>query len=360
MQTLLGWIVAYLCRWLPHGRPPGLVAVGTPDEDSPVLVTCNFSLTVKRVKCALRGTNVWLLAAPSDGINVWCAACGGVFTHNRVIDAIKGGGGGGGGVSGLADKVKHHTIVLPALSAPAMDRQKILDETGFRAIFGPARARFLPDYLAGGMEKTEAMRCFPFGLRHRLDMLVSMNLPIYLLLAALVAIFAREHLLLVTGLFWLAVLVLYVFNEQVPGKTGWAQAFWASVPVLAVWIILNSYLLKSPLAGWGWYLAIIGIFFTVGFDLAGIVSARRSDAEALVARLGIRKLGSLYNEKNLGTITLDRNRCAGCLTCWDICPLRVYGERLDADGKILFRDASACFRCGACTKQCPRGALHLG
>ena len=61
-----------------------------------MILTCNFSLTVKRVLKAVQGMNLWLLVANTDGINVWCASCGGIFTEHRVIEAVK--------LSGLKDK----------------------------------------------------------------------------------------------------------------------------------------------------------------------------------------------------------------------------------------------------------------
>ena len=186
MTALLDWIVAYLFRWLPRSAPTGLFPIGKPDNSSPVIVTANFSLTVKRVRKALRGQNLWLLVANSEGINVWCAADGGIFTHNRVIDAIK--------VCQLADKVAHREVILPALSASGVDLDAVREETGFRARFGPVYAKDIPAYLAGRKKKTEAMRRFDFGLKHRLDMLLPMNFPLYLLIGIVVAVFGRQHL----------------------------------------------------------------------------------------------------------------------------------------------------------------------
>ena len=89
MRAVLDWLVAWLFRWLPRSAPTGLFAIGQPDPHSPVIATGNFSLTLARVRKALRGRDCWLLVAHSGGINVWCAADGGLFTHNHVIDAIK-------------------------------------------------------------------------------------------------------------------------------------------------------------------------------------------------------------------------------------------------------------------------------
>jgi NAD-dependent dihydropyrimidine dehydrogenase PreA subunit len=351
MSSIIGWIIAYWCRWLPHSAPTGLFKIGEPDENSPVIVTANFSLTIKRVKRALRGRNLWLLVANSDGINVWCAADGSIFTENRVIDAIK--------ISGLSEAVSHRRVILPALSAPGIDRKAIKEETGFSARFGPVYAKDIPEYLDGGMKKTEAMRRFNFDIKHRLDMFWPMNFPIYFIVALVLAIFFREHLLGFTALFWFAVAFLYVFINVIPGKTGWGQAFISATLFVLAWAGLDWYLSGDPLVHWGWFIAAYVIFFAGGFDLAGTASARKSDAELLMHRLGFSSFGSLFSEKDLGEIALDRDKCKGCGTCREICPVGVYGD-LDPDKKTTFSDRDACFACGACVKQCPEGALRLG
>lgn len=76
-------------RMLPHRVPTGLVALGRPDAESPVLVTGNYALTVRRLRRALTGVDAWLLVADSRGINVWCAAGGGHLTHHDVIAALR-------------------------------------------------------------------------------------------------------------------------------------------------------------------------------------------------------------------------------------------------------------------------------
>jgi len=98
-----------LLRFLPFPVKTGLIRVGQPDGQSPVLVTCNFGLTVRRLIRALRGLNAYLLVANSRGINVWCAASGGHFTSNDVISVVK--------TSGIGDLVEHRRLVLPQLSA---------------------------------------------------------------------------------------------------------------------------------------------------------------------------------------------------------------------------------------------------
>lgn len=350
MSTVVDWLVAYLCRWLPRRAPTGLFPIGNPDENSPVIVTGNFSLTLARVKTALRGRDLWLLVAQSDGINVWCAADGGIFTHNRVIDAIK--------VCGLAERVRHRRIILPALSASGIDLDPIHEETGFRARFGPVYADDIPAYLDGRMKKTPAMQRFDFGLAHRLDMFVSMNFPVYVLGAVVLALIGWNYFIGFTFLFWFAAGFLYVFLDFIPGKTGWGQACLSAAVLMSVWAAADWFLRGDPLVHWGWLLASFGIFFALGFDIAGIASPRKSDAELLMHRLGFTSFGSLFHVKELGEIQLDRESCNGCRDCSDICPVGVFGD-LDQDKKITFRDHGACFACRACVKQCPEEALSL-
>jgi NAD-dependent dihydropyrimidine dehydrogenase PreA subunit len=350
MSAILDWVVAHLCRWLPRATATGLVRLGDPDEHSPVLVTANFSLTVARVRRALRGRNVWLLVANSGGINVWCAAAGGLLTHHRVVDAVK--------TSGLAERVAHRRLILPALSAPGVETEPIRAATGFRARFGPVSARDLPGYLDGKEKKTEAMRRFDFGLAHRVDMFLSMNFPVYLAVAVVLVLFWPQHLFGYTILFWSAVTFLYLFLDVIPGRTGWGQALGSAALFAGVWAGVDAAVRGDPRAHWGWLLATFAIFLAAGLDLAGTASPRRSDSEVWLHRLGLGSFGGLFSERDLGTITLDRDQCRGCGSCLDICPVAVFGPP-DLDGKTTLGDRDACFACHACVTQCPEDALGL-
>ena len=62
----------------------------------------------------------YLLVAPSKGINVWCASCGGEFNEFPAISAIK--------TSGISEKVKYRILIAPQLSAPGIDIKKVREE----------------------------------------------------------------------------------------------------------------------------------------------------------------------------------------------------------------------------------------
>lgn len=345
-----GWMVAYFFRWFPHAVEPGLKKIGHPGPDSPVIVTANFSLTVKRVSHALKGNHLWLLVINSGGINVWCGAAGGKFTENHVIDAIK--------ISGLAKRVRHREIILPALSAPGVKPKKIKDQTGFHALFGPVFAGDIPDFLTRGRKKPEAMCRFKFNLTHRVDKIVSMNFPVWLSLAIPFLLFWPQYLAGVTILFWLAVTWLYLLSPYIPGRTGWTQALISAALFVMGWCLYDGIVLQDPFVNWRWQIAMVALFFTAGFDAAGIVSGRKSDAERLMHSLGIRKLGTAFSETNPGDLHLSREKCTGCMTCFHICPTGVFGS-LNEERKISVENPEKCIACTACVNQCPESALEI-
>jgi len=158
VKTFAEW----LFRWVPSTVEPGLRVFGNPDENSPVFLTCNYGLTVKRVSKYLKKLNCYLLVAPSKGINVWCAACGKEFNEFSVISAIK--------TSGISEKVKHRILIAPQLSAPGIDIKKVKEETGWNVRFGPVYAEDIPEYVRRNFRKTEKMRLVEFKLKDRLEM----------------------------------------------------------------------------------------------------------------------------------------------------------------------------------------------
>ena len=116
-------ILETLLRVLPFSCKPGLLRIGNPGRNSPVLLTCNYHLTVERVKRALKGMDVYLLVANSRGINVWCAATGGLFTNHDVISALK--------TSGIEESVDHRDVILPQLAATGAESRTVQRKTGW-------------------------------------------------------------------------------------------------------------------------------------------------------------------------------------------------------------------------------------
>lgn len=154
----------YRVRWgigrYTYTVDPGLYAVGTPTDLSPVLVTANYKLTFDALRRTLTGRDAWILVLDTRGINVWCAAGKGTFGTAELISRIQG--------TGLAQVVSHGVLVLPQLGATGVAAHEVRRATGFRCVWGPVRATDLPAFLDSGMRATVEMRRVTFPLRDRL------------------------------------------------------------------------------------------------------------------------------------------------------------------------------------------------
>jgi len=125
-------ILETLLRFFPFPCKIGLMKIGNPGKDSPVFLTCNYHLTVQRVKRALKGMDAFLLVANSRGINVWCASGGGHLTNHDVVSVLK--------TSGIEDLVDQKKVILPQLAASGVEAKVIKQKTGWKVIWGPVYA----------------------------------------------------------------------------------------------------------------------------------------------------------------------------------------------------------------------------
>jgi len=123
----------------PQAVDPGLYTFGELDENTPVLLTTNFSLTFYTVEGDLKSgdANCYLLVLDTDGRAVDVSVAGNQFTGKAVADLIK--------ESGIEDKVSHRKLIIPGLGAPVSG--DIEDESGWEVAVGPRDSSQAPDYL---------------------------------------------------------------------------------------------------------------------------------------------------------------------------------------------------------------------
>ncbi len=323
-------VVQTAFRMAPWPTEPGLRSVGSPGEFSPVLVTCNYDLTVRRLLRALAGTDAWVVVAPSGGINVWCAAAGGMLTTHQVVTALK--------TSGVEQRVRHRRAILPQLAATGVIAREVQRRCGWRTRFGPVRAEDLPRYLDAGGTKDDAMRRVRFGARERLEMAVAWAAPMALVVAPLAAWLAPSWTLALVGWASLLAVSIFLLYDRLPEPRRLLFGGAASALALAAVALAGG---GGPALATA---ALSSVLFTAicTFDHAGSTPIEG---------------GSHFQERRW-RIALDRERCRGVYSCWEVCPEACFEKREDERTVDLAHD-DRCVRCGACVVQCPMDALHF-
>ncbi|MCL4683421.1 4Fe-4S binding protein [Myxococcota bacterium] len=317
-------------RMVPWPTEPGLRRVGSPGRRSPVLLTANYDLTVRRLVRALRGVDAWLLVAPAGGINVWCAAAGGHLTTHQVVTALK--------TSGVAEQVDHRELVLPQLAATGVEGLAVFRRSRWRVRFGPVRAQDLPAYLAANGEKTDSMRRVVFSLHDRLEMAAAWAAPISIVLAAGALLLRPAWTLPLVGLcFGLAAAVFLVY-DRIPRHRKLVVGGAATLASLAAVFLAGG----GSAAHAGALLAPAALLGILTMDYAGSTPTE----------------GSGHFDGQDWKITLDLERCDGVFRCWEVCPEACFEKREAARVVDLAHD-ERCVRCGACVVQCPQDALFF-
>lgn len=317
-------------RLAPWPAEPGLREIGKPGPLSPVLVTCNFDFTVRRVIRAMRGNDAWLVVAPSSGINVWCAASGGHLSTHQVVTALK--------TSGVAERVSHRRAILPQLAATGVMAREVERRSRWQVKFGPVYAKDIPRYLAEHEKKTDDMRHVRFGIRERLEMAVAWAVPMSLV-AMIALVFLRPAWMLpAIALVWVLAVGVFTLYDRLLGQRFPLLAFAASLVSLGlVWIAGGdrAALIAAPLAGIA-VSALLTVDYTGSTPIEG---------------------GSHFKEARWH-IALDSERCKGVYFCWQVCPEACFEKREDVR-KVEIAHSDRCIRCGACVVQCPTDALSF-
>jgi hypothetical protein len=227
---------------------PGIYGIGRPDENSPVLVTANYKLTLDALRKELAGVNAWILVLDTKGINVWCAAGKGTFGTDELTGRIKS--------VKLDSLVSHRKLILPQLGGPGVAAHKVTKETGFKVFYGPVRAADLPAFLEKGLKKSPAMRNVRFPFMERLA-LAPMEL---------VQVLKKIHYFVIP-LFLLNLInggpfVLNTIYELLFFMGAIALGA-VLTPVLLPWIPVRSFALKGWIPG-VLFAAAVGFFFASG------------------------------------------------------------------------------------------------
>ena len=124
----------------PMATEQGIYPINNPDDNSPVLVTTNFSLTYFIVSGEIEGSRVptWLLVMDTEGLSVLTAWAAGKFAADVIGPFVK--------KSDIAGKIKHKSLVIPGYAASISgELEEELPE--WKITIGPREAAHIPAFL---------------------------------------------------------------------------------------------------------------------------------------------------------------------------------------------------------------------
>lgn len=233
-----GWKARWGINRMNYKINPGLYAVGTPDNTSPVLVTANYKLTFDALRKELDGLNAWIMVLDTRGINVWCAAGKGTFGTKEIVSRIN--------KTKLHGIVSHRTLILPQLGAPGVSAHEVSQQTGFKVVYGPVRASDIKEFIGSGMEATPKMRTVEFTVYDRL-VLTPMELVSTL----------KICLMVLGGLFILNLIAVRPFGVvDLYAFVGAILVGTVLTPVLLPWIPGSAFAWKGWLLGFIWVITV--------------------------------------------------------------------------------------------------------
>jgi len=124
----------------PLATTEGIYEINNPDENSPLMVTSNFSLTYFIVSGEIENSKVpsYLYVKDTEGLSVMTSWAAGKFSADIIGPAIK--------KSAIEDKIKHHKLIIPGyIAAESGGLEEELP--GWEILVGPREGSHIPGYL---------------------------------------------------------------------------------------------------------------------------------------------------------------------------------------------------------------------
>ena len=124
----------------PLATSEGIYEIGNPDENAPVLITSNFSLTYFIVSGEIENSRLpcYLLIKDTEGLSVMTAWAAGKFGADAIAPFVK--------KCGISERVKHKKLIIPGYIA--VESGGLEEELpNWEILIGPREGAHIPAYL---------------------------------------------------------------------------------------------------------------------------------------------------------------------------------------------------------------------
>lgn len=124
----------------PMATTQGIYEINNPNENSPVLITSNFSLTYFIISGEVEASRMpaWLLVIDTEGLSVLTAWAAGKFVADAIGPFVK--------KCGILDKVKNKRLVIPgAVASISGELEEELPD--WKVLIGPREAAYVTPFL---------------------------------------------------------------------------------------------------------------------------------------------------------------------------------------------------------------------
>jgi len=124
----------------PMATTQGIYEINNPDENSPVLITSNFSLTYFIVSGELESsrTPAWLLVLDTEGLSVLTAWAAGKFVADAIGPFVK--------KVGIEEKIAKKRLIIPGFVA-SISGELEEELPDWEIVIGPREASYIPSFL---------------------------------------------------------------------------------------------------------------------------------------------------------------------------------------------------------------------
>ncbi|MCG8571904.1 MAG: 4Fe-4S binding protein [Spirochaetes bacterium] len=312
-------------RLFPNPEPTGIYQIGNPNKMSPIIITGNYELTIRRVIKNISDIDCWLLVCNSRGVNIWCSSLANHFTTDDIIEMINRIN-----LNSISEQKK---IILPQLCAGNISIQKIKSETGFQCTFGPLSSKNLKNYLNNTLP--EAGRLATFHTGERVEMALACPIIISIIFFFIYNfIHLPDLVIIIPVLYILSVIQAIIFPYRfIKNVFIWSLTFGLLAFILS--FVFNR-IVNLPLT--------MGLSISLGITY---IINEFTGWSPLV------KYSFLPVKKP--SLSINPARCTGCGLCIQVCPKGVFHlkNHLSQAAK-----PDQCIQCHACFTQCPTHAIQ--